>query len=49
MDVVIRRIYLLLKDKEETTQGALANVWLGKEAASPEAIGQDGTFRHDYI
>ncbi len=45
MEILKQRVFLLLQNKEETTQGVSADHWLSMEAASLEAIGKDGTFR----
>ena len=46
MNVLRKRLTLLLKDKEETAMlAANANEWLSNEAASFEAVCRAGTFR----
>lgn len=50
MNVLRKRLTLLLKDKEETAMSTItANGWLCNEAASFEAICKAGTLRYETI
>jgi len=46
IDVLIKRIYLLLREKEENAMtGDMARRWLSDEAASVVSVNRIGTFR----